>query len=61
MSVLAGEGTWRAGRSGRPGRAVWKFFCAEGMPVAEEGCLRGSGTSLIFFVRHVKKSPVGSM
>lgn len=55
--VLAGA--WRAGRSGRPGRAVWKFFCAEGMPVAGEGCLRGFGVPLIFFVRYVKKKQSG--
>ena len=51
------RGGLEVGRSGRPGRAVWKFFCAEGMPVAGEGCLRGSGASLIFFRTACEKKP----
>ena len=55
VSVLAGEG-WRwAGPADRGGCPEVSSLIQKGMPVAGEGCLRGSGASLIFFVRHVKK------
>lgn len=60
VSVLVGGAGGRAGPADRGGPSG-NFFARKDMPIAEEGCLRGSGAPLIFFVRHVKKSPVGSM
>ena len=49
VSVLAGE-AWRwAGPADRGGCPEVSSLIQKGMPVAGEGCLRGSGASLIFF------------
>ena len=57
MSVLAGE-AWRwAGPADRGGCPEVSSLIQKGMPVAGEGCLRGSGASLIFFRTACEKKP----
>lgn len=40
---------WRSGRSGRPGWAVWKFFCAEGHADSQRGMSARLRCSANFF------------
>ena len=57
VSVLAGE-AWRwAGPADRGGCPEVSSLIQKGMPVAGEGCLRGSGASLIFFRTACEKKP----
>lgn len=48
---------WRSGRSGRPGWAVWKFFCAEGHADSQRGMSARLRCSANFFRTACEKKP----